>query len=154
MNTIELSYENEDYKDFAPNKEIKGFLGKICDVLSLKNCEFSVSFVSEKSIHTMNKEYRGIDCSTDILSFAVEDDVENINFVVPKRSKRNIGDMIICPEVLQKNAEQFNVTAQNELHRLLIHGMLHLIGENHNTNEPTEPMLIRQEEILKSIYKD
>ena len=120
--------------------------------LDLDNVEFSVSFVSENHIHSLNLEYRNIDDSTDILSFAFEDEnVDDIPFINGDESERILGDMVICPDVMARNAQTFDVPVQEELRRLLIHGVLHLSGENHATNNPDEPMLIKQEKILASL---
>ena len=103
-------------------------------------------------MHAMNKDFRGIDDSTDILSFAAEDeDPDGIAFVSAGRRKRVLGDMVICPDVLKRNAKTFDVSENEELRRLLIHGVLHLSGENHQTNDMSEPMLIKQEKILSDL---
>ncbi|MCF0262715.1 MAG: rRNA maturation RNase YbeY, partial [Sphaerochaetaceae bacterium] len=86
--------------------------------------------------------------STDILSFAAEDEVD-CAFISAGRHKRILGDMVICPPVMARNANTFNVSEAEELHRLLIHGVLHLSGQNHITNEVSqEPMLQMQEKLL------
>lgn len=152
MNTIDISYEDASFKAFAPKKTVSEYLGKVLDYLGLKNVEFSVSFVTEASMHAMNKDFRGIDDSTDILSFAAEDeDPDGITFVSAGRRKRVLGDMVICPYVLKRNAKTFEVSENEELRRLLIHGVLHLSGENHQTNDMSEPMLIKQEKILSDL---
>ena len=152
MNTIDISYEDASYKAFAPKKAVSDYLDKVLDCLGLKNVEFSVSFVTEASMHSMNKDFRGIDDSTDILSFAAEDeDPDGTVFVSAGRRKRVLGDMVICPDVLRRNAAAFNVPENEELRRLLIHGVLHLSGDNHQTNDMSEPMLIRQEKILSDL---
>lgn len=152
MNTIDISYEDASFKAFAPKKTVSEYLVKVLDYLGLKNVEFSVSFVTEASMHAMNKDFRGIDDSTDILSFAAEDeDPDGITFVSAGRRKRVLGDMVICPDVLKRNAKTFEVSENEELRRLLIHGVLHLSGENHQTNDMSEPMLIKQEKILSDL---
>ena len=150
MNTIDISYDNDSYKALAPKKAVLEYLNKVLSELSLSNVEFSVSFIDEQHMHQMNKEFRDIDDSTDILSFAAEDD-DGFGFVSAGRRKRVLGDMVICPEVLRRNARSFNVSENEELRRLLIHGVLHLSGDNHQTNDPSEPMLIKQEEILSKL---
>ena len=150
MNTIDISYDNDSYKALAPKKAVLEYLNKVLSELSLSNVEFSVSFIDEQHMHQMNKEFRDIDDSTDILSFAAEDD-DGFGFVSAGRRKRVLGDMVICPEVLRRNAQSFNVSENEELRRLLIHGVLHLSGDNHQTNDPSEPMLIKQEEILSKL---
>ena len=150
MNTIDISYDNDAYKVLAPRKVVLDYLNKVLAELSLSNVEFSVSFIDEDHMHQMNMEFRDIDDSTDILSFAAEDD-DGFGFVSAGRRKRVLGDMLICPEVLRRNAQSFSVSDNEELRRLLIHGVLHLSGDNHQTNDPSEPMLIRQEKILEKL---
>lgn len=150
MNTIDISYDNDAYKALAPKKAVLDYLNRVLAELSLSNVEFSVSFIDEDHMHQMNRNFRNIDDSTDILSFAAEDD-DGFGFISAGRRKRVLGDMLICPEVLRRNAQSFGVSENEELRRLLIHGVLHLSGENHQTNDPSEPMLIRQEEILSKL---
>ena len=151
MNTIDISYENDSFRKLAPVKFVREYLDKVLSELFLNNVEFSVSFIGEDQMHRMNSEFRNIDDSTDILSFAAEDEEEGFTFISAGRRKRVLGDILICPQVLCRNAESFGVSENEELRRLLIHGVLHLSGENHSTNDPSEPMLIRQEEILRKL---
>ena len=150
MNTIDISYDNDAYKTLAPKKEVFAYLNKVLTELKLSNVEFSVTFVDERNMRNMNRKFRAINDSTDILSFAAEDD-DGFGFISAGRRKRVLGDMLICPEVLKRNAETFKVSENEELRRLLIHGVLHLSGDNHQTNDPSEPMLIKQEKILAKL---
>ncbi|MBQ7644508.1 MAG: rRNA maturation RNase YbeY [Spirochaetales bacterium] len=150
MNTIDVSYDKESYKELAPKKFVLEYLNKVLSEIKLSNVEFSVSFINEVNMKRMNRKFRDIDDSTDILSFAAEDD-DGFGFISAGRRKRVLGDMLICPEVLRRNAQTFKVTENEELRRLLIHGVLHLSGENHQTNTPSEPMLIKQEKILSKL---
>ena len=151
MNTIDISYEKDSFKALAPKKYVLEYLSRVLSVLKLSNVEFSVSFIDENHMHQMNKDFRDIDDSTDILSFAAEDEDDGFSFISAGRRKRVLGDILICPEVLSRNAQCFKVTENEELRRLLIHGVLHLSGENHSTNDPSEPMLVKQEKILSEI---
>ena len=150
MNTIDVSYDKESYKELAPKKFVLEYLNKVLAEIKLSNVEFSVSFINEVNMKKMNRKFRDIDDSTDILSFAAEDD-DGFGFISAGRRKRVLGDILICPEVLKRNAQTFKVSENEELRRLLIHGVLHLSGENHQTNDPSEPMLIKQEKILSKL---
>ncbi len=153
MNTIDISYSLSEYSKIITRKEVKAFLNTVLSDLKLDNTEFSVSFVSEDEIRDLNKNYRSIDDSTDILSFASNDSIDGFEFITGPKRRKNIGDMVICIPVCFRNANTFNVSQDEELHRLLIHGVLHLSGENHLTNEiAKEPMLKKQEEMLKRLY--
>ncbi|MBO4409492.1 MAG: rRNA maturation RNase YbeY [Spirochaetales bacterium] len=152
MNTIDVSHQDASFRKNAPKKFVLAYLGRVLAQLELDNVEFSVSFVNEDEMHSMNLQYRGIDDSTDILSFAAEDEAEDgFAFVSAGRRRRVLGDMVICLPVMSRNAAAFGVSDREELCRLLIHGVLHLSGENHETNDPTEPMLVRQESVLKTL---
>lgn len=153
MNTIDISFSDNNFKKKYNKKFILSYLQKVLEDLKLDNVEFSVSFIEEEEMHSLNHEYRGIDDSTDILSFAAEDEEPDAFFISsPGKKKRLLGDMLICPAVLYRNAERFEVTVDEELRRLLIHGVLHLSGCDHKTNDiALEPMLQKQEEILKRL---
>lgn len=151
-NSIDVYYDNDSYGQVAPQDFVLSYLEEVLKSVGLKDVEFSVSFVDEDHMHDMNLEYRGIDDSTDILSFAAQDeDPSGITFVNGDLSQTVLGDILICPNVMARNAQTFGVPVQEELRRLLIHGVLHLSGENHETNDASEPMLVKQELILSQI---
>ena len=152
MNTsghiIDIRYEDSSEKKRIDEEVVEAHLGKILDALGVKDpVEFSVSFVDDEAIHKLNKQYRGIDRPTDILTFVQEDDKSFPG--MPAEQARVLGDMVISLGSMQQNAEAFGVSESEELYRLLIHGVLHLLGENHQSNEvEKEPMLQKQEALL------
>lgn len=108
--------------------------------------DISVTFCDDEFIRTLNRDFRHKDEPTDILSFPQEaedrPDLEKTQGLV-------LGDLIISLDTLRGNAAYFQVAEEEELKRLTLHGILHLQGWDHATNESFEPMLVRQEEILK-----
>ena len=152
MNSIVIDYSESKYKKFAPKTEVVSFLNQVLECEKLDRVQFSVSFINEDRMHSLNLQYRGIDDSTDILSFAVRDGNDEFAFVSGKSRYENIGDILICPEVCERNANIFNITPDEELHRLLVHGVLHLNGMNHLSNDATEPMLVHQEDIMYKLF--
>lgn len=152
MNSIVIDYSDSKYKKFAPKKEVVSFLNEVLAFEKLDRVQFSVSFIDEDQMHSLNLQYRGIDDSTDILSFAVRDGNDDFAFISGRGRYENIGDILICPEVCIRNAQIFNITAREELHRLLVHGVLHLSGMDHLSNDATEPMLIHQEDIMNKLF--
>ena len=112
--------------------------------------DFSLHFISDDEIRKLNNEYRGKDEPTDVLTFRILDGEEFPSF---PGEERELGDIFISPESMRRNAEAFSVSEDEELFRLLLHGILHLQGYDHSTNDfSSEPMLIRQEEIMKELY--
>ena len=111
--------------------------------------DFSLHFVSDDEIRALNRDYRGKDEPTDILTFALSDGEAFPSF---EGEERELGDVFISLESMRRNASAFSVPEDEELHRLLIHGLLHLLGFDHATNDfASEPMLIRQEEMMRSL---
>lgn len=100
-----------------------------------KDAVASINFVSKQEIHELNKTYRDIDSPTDVLSF--ESDIEG-----------DLGDIFICEEVAEENAKKYKTTLENEINLLIVHGMLHLCGYDHMTDEKAQIMEAREEEIL------
>ena len=107
---------------------------------------FSVTFVSDEEIEELNREYREKDEPTDILTFALSDGDEFPN----PEGEKELGDVFISLESMRRNAREFEVPDDEELERLLLHGLLHLSGMDHKSNDfSSEEMLLLQEKILR-----
>lgn len=89
----------------------------------LKNYELNIHFISEKEIHKLNKKYRNIDKSTDVLSFG--------QTTVPNEKIKQLGDILICTKIAKKQALDKKISLQNEIEFLSTHGLKHLIGIHH-----------------------
>ena len=138
---------------------VEPFMQKILEKLGKDGWELSVLFCSDSFIKNLNNEYRGIDSPTDILSF--EDGDEYIDDEGEKWI--SAGDIAISIETFMKNAEEFGVPADEELKRLLIHGILHLSGMDHGEahigkdrnfeggSEEDKKMLEKQEKLLAEL---
>ncbi len=113
--------------------------------------EIDISFVTRDIMKDLNSTYRGKDDSTDILSFATFDDEDG--FPSPE-SDSYLGELIISAADVLDNCSYFSVDPDNELIRILVHGLLHLKGYDHETSEETEPMLVLQEQIVVQIEKE
>ena len=99
----------------------------------------SIAFVGENTIKKLNKEYRGIDGVTDVLTFIYRDDDQ-------------YGEIVMCPSKITRNARKFSETFEKELYRTLIHGLLHLSGYDHERDSTqADDMMKLQEYILNSI---
>ena len=105
--------------------------------------EFSVIIVDNERIHKINKEYRGIDRPTDVISFALEDSegVELENY-------RILGDIYISIDEVKEQAKSYGHSERRELAFLTVHGFLHLLGYDHMEPDEEKIMFAKQEEIL------
>jgi probable rRNA maturation factor len=146
MNNVEVGAEDVPLPGYS--RAVQDYCRNVMERVRLTNRELSVLFCGNQFIQSLNLRYRGIDSPTDILSFPylqLEGEMTGDESLVPA------GDIVISLEEMQANAEQAGVGAEEELRRLLIHGILHLAGFDHATNEESEPMLRQQEALLKEL---
>ena len=156
MNNIEIScYDIKEASlkdssvDFSEDR-IRSLLLDVLRILEKDNWEVSVVLTNDKTIQKLNKDYRGLDEATDVLSFCQKEaDCETAENISAEEEIFSAGDIIISLETLKKNALFFDVEEQTEFNRLLVHGLLHLAGWDHESNDHKEPMLVFQETILK-----
>lgn len=141
MNKIEIfNNYNEEVKEI---EEIRKLIYFAIDYKKLDNLEFNVIFVDNNYIHELNKNYRGIDRPTDVITFALEDGVE-----VEFNSWRILGDIYISIDKAKEQAIEYGHPFLRELAFLTVHGFLHLLGYDHMTSEDEKIMFSEQEEIL------
>lgn len=131
------------YKEDIDTKDIEYVLGIAIEKLNLKDIEFNIILVDNDYIHKINKEYRGIDRETDVISFALEDDE-----TFPEMETRILGDIYISIDKAKSQAEEYGHSFKRELCFLAVHGFLHINGYDHMNPEDEKVMFGLQEEIL------
>ncbi|MDY2959262.1 MAG: rRNA maturation RNase YbeY [Hornefia sp.] len=107
-------------------------------------CQVSVSFVDKEEIRALNKEYRGIDKITDVLSFPQYESGEDM-----KGPLIELGDVVICKERAEKQARDFGHSPERELIYLFVHSMLHLLGYDHMNSEEKKNMRAQEERVME-----
>jgi len=119
---------------------------KTLNFLEVKNSSISVLLTNDTEMRKLNEKYRAKDKSTDVLSFSMR---EGQDF--PKIEKENLGDIVISLDYAEKQAKEFEVSLEQELKRLLVHGCLHLLGYEHEdvSEDKAKEMFDKQEEVLK-----
>lgn len=113
-----------------------------------EGCEISVTFVSNDKIQLINREYRRKDEPTDVISFAMEELGEGEMALVGLDLPRILGDIIISIPKAEEQAIEYGHSFFRELGFLIVHGFLHLLGYDHQTDEQEQIMLSKQKEIL------
>ena len=106
----------------------------------------NVIIIDNERIHQINREYRGIDRPTDVISFALEDDKTFVN-----TDFRVLGDIYISIDKVHEQATAFNHSFRRELSFLTVHGILHLLGYDHMSKEDEIVMFSKQDEILEDL---
>ncbi|QXJ46537.1 rRNA maturation RNase YbeY [Bacillus altitudinis] len=131
-------------------EEVEKLLQFAADALEVKDqAEVSVSIVSNEEIHQINKEYRGKDAPTDVISFALEEEGEGeIEIIGVDDIPPVLGDIIISVDRTKEQAEEYGHSFMRELGFLTIHGFLHLLGYDHMTEEDEKEMFAKQTKIL------
>jgi probable rRNA maturation factor len=126
--------------------------------------ELSMLFVDERAMADLNKRFRGMDGPTDVLAFPIDEEP-----VVGGRSPDSggtgpgftlepgdvpvlLGDVVICPAVARRNAPEHAGTYDDELGLLVVHGVLHLLGMGHDSDDSAEAMEQRERELLEKFH--
>ena len=143
MNRVFISAEGLPMPSWA--KTAKSFIGKVLKFMDKNDWELSVLFCNNLYIKSLNARYRNKDEPTDVLSFPIGETGPSGRYMA--------GDIAISLDALEENTQFFNVSYNEELRRLLVHGILHLAGEDHATNKAEEPMLRKQEKILALVME-
>lgn len=148
---MEIYYDDRQ-DDIKITDEIKNLIEKsIAAVLKVEgldeNVEVSVSFVGDEEIRDLNRDYRGVDKSTDVLSFPMDDE-----FIIVSRI---LGDVIINTKRVMEQAEELGHSEERELSYLTVHSILHLLGYDHMEDEDKKEMREREKLAMKelSIYR-
>ena len=143
MNNIEFFNQVDENLD-EYYKDIRKVLDTALSIEKVKDVEFNIIFVDEDYIHELNKNYRGIDKVTDVISFALEDNDDQVVY-----DKRVLGDIYICVKRCHEQAVEYGHSFKREICFLSVHGLYHLLGYDHRTKEEEDIMFGKQEEALK-----
>lgn len=101
--------------------------------------ELTIVFMDPKPARQMNKQFRSRDYATDVLSFEA---------LIPE----SLGELVLCPQVLQKQAQEHGLSYREELGYMLLHGVLHLLGYDHETGrEDAEEMFAVQDAVFAKL---
>lgn len=129
--------------DFLELEILTNYTKFIVEKEKLDNCVFNVILVDDEFIKNLNSEYRNIDKTTDVISFALEDYEENY-----EQEIRVLGDIYISIDTAYKQALEYNHSKVREVCFLLTHGLLHLLGYDHIEEDDEIIMFKKQEELL------
>lgn len=142
-----ISFElNQLVGDKVADKDIKSWLKKIDKVLRLKkNLSISVAIVGDLAIKKLNHMYRGKDKVTDVLSFGEMDSPVERHFSSPDY----LGEVVICHPQAKRQAKKASHSVNREIQVLLTHGVMHLLGYDHEIDAEAEVMEGLEKKILK-----
>ncbi|MDE6952931.1 MAG: rRNA maturation RNase YbeY [Erysipelotrichales bacterium] len=147
-----IDFVYEDEMNLCEESYEKQFLMIIETTLNHLNIEDDVELscllIDDKQIHEINKQYRDIDRSTDVISFALEDSEDFMVEGMP----RSLGDIFISVEHAMAQAKEYEHSLHREMCFLFTHGLLHLLGYDHMNEEDEKEMFSLQKEILGMLH--
>ena len=138
--------------------ETMGQAAEIClrhEGIDPEGVEISLSFVTAEEIHELNRQYRGVDSVTDVLSFPLLEDLNELYDTEEGSSEEDepvaLGDVVICLERAEEQAEEFGHSKEREIVYLFTHSVLHLLGYDHMEEEEKQEMRSREEEVMTEL---
>jgi probable rRNA maturation factor len=143
MNRVVIT--KEVYDRNITKKFVKEITEEILKELNLDNVELSIVLTDNEKIRELNKNWRKKDKATDVLSFPIDEKP-------PKYKYRILGDIVISLPFAKKQAKEIGYTEKEEVLRLLIHGILHLLGYDHEKDErEAKLMFALQDKIFEKL---
>ncbi len=141
MNSV--GFFNETDKEISETEEVKKVVHYAIEKEKLKYVVFNIIFVDDLFITSLNQDYRGKSQPTDVISFALED-----NLPIDLGKYRLLGDIYISVDTAKRQALEYKHSLLRELSFLAVHGFLHLLGYDHINKEEEKIMFEKQEWIL------
>lgn len=143
-----IYYRNDVRASGVDARALKSTATRLLEALGERTSSLSVTFVSDAAMQVLNREHRGKDKTTDVLSFGLVGRAQ-LKGATPQaalrrepassgttsggllKPERMLGDVVISVDTARRQAAQYDATLQDELYRLLIHGLLHVLGHDH-----------------------
>ena len=144
MNKFEI-IDEYGYKDY---KYLNKIIKRTLKMEKVKSSFFSIVFIDDEKMQQMNLEYRKIDRTTDVLSFAFEDN-EKMRYNI-----RQLGEIYISIPRMKEQAHEYGHSEKRELAFLTVHGILHLLGYDHTLGEKEEKEMFAKQELVLNGFKE
>ena len=133
-------------------KELESLIGKILSIIDYEDFDIGILFTTNTTIQDYNRTYREKNKPTDILSFAYHPHKKpEERIAVITEDDKNLGDLILSPAYIKKDAQALGASFQERLTILLIHGICHLLGYDHEEDVDWELMKIEEKRILDAL---
>jgi probable rRNA maturation factor len=119
-----IYYRNDVRRSGVDGRALVATAKRLLGAVGEPQSALSLTLIGDAAIRTLNREYRGKDCATDVLSFSLDGPAR-------RPAERLLGDVVISVDTARRQAQEYDATLQREIYRLLIHGLLHLMGHDH-----------------------
>lgn len=160
--SLQLAWSNEQSEYEIQESLItllESALQKAGEAEGVMDGEVALTFVDDEQIHELNRDYRGIDRPTDVLSFAMNDTIDDeleIVYALEEGEEMEevpevLGDIIISIPRAKLQSEEFGHSLEREIGFLFVHGFLHLLGYDHQDQAAEDEMIGKQEAVLVQV---
>ena len=129
-------------------KYLEKIINKTLEMENVKDSTFSIVFIDDEYMHELNLKYRGIDRTTDVLSFAFEDN-NKICYNI-----RQLGEIFVSIPKMRLQAKEYRHSEKRELAFLIVHGILHLLGYDHTLGLKEEKEMFEKQELVLNEFEE
>lgn len=144
-----IHYRNDVARSGVNGRAFVAVARRLLAALGEAGSALSLRLVNDRTIRTINRTHRGKDAATDVLSFPlVEGPAAPLDRAAPERL---LGDVVISVETARRQARDYDAPLQDELYRLLIHGVLHLLGHDHHAAHQRRAMVSEERRLAAAI---
>ena len=149
-----ITVRNTQRKIKVDVRQLKHDAQAVLDALGYSDFDLGILITTNKKIHVYNKQYRGHDKPTDVLSFPYHTQLKAGQKIKPETEEdKNLGDLIIAPEYVLNDLPRWETTFEKHMQRLLVHGICHLLGYDHIEDEDYKVMHKKELILLKKLQK-
>ena len=138
-----IHYRNEVKRSGVDARALKSTMRSLMAAVGHSDAAISVTLVGDAAIQEINRDHRGKDKPTDVLSFPLEPE--------PFAQEKLLGDIVISIDTAKRQAADYDATLQREVYRLLIHGLLHVLGHDHEEANERKQMEAEERRLARAI---
>ena len=155
MSALQLEWNNDqDIIELPAN--IHELLLQLLNIAStvepIPTGEIVLTFVDDEMIRELNEQYRGIDKPTDVLSFSMSEQTDEEPIIIyENKPEEQLGDIVISAPAAKRQSEEYGHSLEREIGFLFVHGLLHLLGYDHQDERSEHRMFQKQEQILQLV---
>ncbi|MDY0131518.1 MAG: rRNA maturation RNase YbeY [Desulforegulaceae bacterium] len=145
---MEILLQNRKNQSRITNQSLRKKTALILNALDCKDFEISIVITNDEDMRQINQKYRNIDKTTNVLSFPMDDE----SMIIP--GIKILGDLVISEDTALKEAQDARITLEQRVSQLLVHGILHLLGYDHETSDEDDKIMTKKSKELISIIEN
>ncbi|GAC1658490.1 MAG: hypothetical protein NVS9B12_10980 [Vulcanimicrobiaceae bacterium] len=146
-----IHYRNSVRASGLDARRVKRTATLLLEAVGEKQSARSISFVGDRTIRRLNREHRGKDRATDVLSFPLDAGPAAVAKNTEPTPERLLGDIVISLDTARRQAADYDATLEAEVSRLLIHGVLHVLGHDHEEAAQRDRMRAEERRLANTI---